>query len=198
MSITTYSELKTALANWSKRSDLTSMLDDFIDLAEAKMSRALRTVNQETALATTALSSGTIVRPAAAVAFKVLVNDTDAKAPIEQKSLEYVLSHHSDSTTPMFYAWEGANLRFDTDAGNVYGVYYVGITGLSDAAPTNWLLTAAPDLYLCACLAELYYYTLDEQRATFNETKAAQLIEELNIRDKNNRFSGNSLVMRTK
>jgi hypothetical protein len=39
MSITTYSELQTAVANWLKRSDLTATIPDFIRLAKCASSR---------------------------------------------------------------------------------------------------------------------------------------------------------------
>ena len=42
MAITTYSELKTAVADWLNRSDLTSAIPNFISLAEAQMSRQIR------------------------------------------------------------------------------------------------------------------------------------------------------------
>jgi hypothetical protein len=42
MSITTYSELKTSIANWLDRSDLTSVIPDFIMLAEKQMERTVR------------------------------------------------------------------------------------------------------------------------------------------------------------
>ena len=42
MSITTYAELKSAIANWLLRDDLTSVIPDFIALAEADMNRAIR------------------------------------------------------------------------------------------------------------------------------------------------------------
>ena len=42
MSITTYSELKTAVANWLNRDDLTSVIPDFIALTEADMDRKIR------------------------------------------------------------------------------------------------------------------------------------------------------------
>ena len=41
MAISTYSELKTALTNWSKRTDLSTVLGDFIALAEARIQRSL-------------------------------------------------------------------------------------------------------------------------------------------------------------
>ena len=42
MAITTYSELKTAVADWLNRSDLTTAIPNFISLAEAQMTRQIR------------------------------------------------------------------------------------------------------------------------------------------------------------
>ena len=47
MAITTYSELKTAVANSLARTDLDSQIPDFISLAEARLSRELETRDQE-------------------------------------------------------------------------------------------------------------------------------------------------------
>ena len=43
MALTTYNELKTSLADWLNRQDLTSTIPDFISLAEAQIERQLRT-----------------------------------------------------------------------------------------------------------------------------------------------------------
>ena len=43
MALTTYTELKASLADWLNRSDLTTVIPDFIRLAEAQMERQLRT-----------------------------------------------------------------------------------------------------------------------------------------------------------
>ena len=43
MAFTTYSELKTTVANYLGRSDLTSVIPDFIRLAETRLQRELRT-----------------------------------------------------------------------------------------------------------------------------------------------------------
>lgn len=42
MSISTYAELKTAIANFLARTDLTEQIPNFIQLAEARLSRELR------------------------------------------------------------------------------------------------------------------------------------------------------------
>tara|TARA_R100001594_G_scaffold21009_3_gene40603 strand:+ start:3020 stop:3190 length:171 start_codon:yes stop_codon:yes gene_type:complete len=47
MALSTYSDLKTAIANNLARTDLTDQMDDFIDLAEARLGRELKTRSQE-------------------------------------------------------------------------------------------------------------------------------------------------------
>ncbi len=43
MAYTNYSDLKTSVANYLGRSDLTSVIPDFISFAEMRMARELRT-----------------------------------------------------------------------------------------------------------------------------------------------------------
>ena len=47
MAITNYAELKTPLANFLARSDLTDRIPEFISMAEARMGRELETRSQE-------------------------------------------------------------------------------------------------------------------------------------------------------
>ena len=47
MSLDTYSNLQTSIANFLARDDLTTNIPDFISLAEARMSRELDTRSQE-------------------------------------------------------------------------------------------------------------------------------------------------------
>jgi hypothetical protein len=196
MSITTFSELKTAIASWLHRSDLTTQIPDAITFAEAKFNRRLRVRQMETAMSATAIASNIATRPTGLVAVKALWNTDDAKTRLEQKPLDFVMENESDCTTAMYYAWDRTYFHFDVTSGEVEGVYYAAIDALSDDETTNWLLTAAPDLYLAASLAEIYLLNLEEERAAVWTSKANALIEELNTQDKRDRFSGNSLVVR--
>ena len=47
MAITTYAELKSSIANWLNRDDLTAVIPDFIALAEAQIARDIRHWRQE-------------------------------------------------------------------------------------------------------------------------------------------------------
>ena len=50
MALDTYTNLKTAIANFLARDDLTSEIDDFIDLTEAEFNRELRIRAMETSV----------------------------------------------------------------------------------------------------------------------------------------------------
>ena len=57
MALDTYSNLKTTIANYLNRSDLTSNLGDFITLTEARLNRELRVremINTDTSTTTVA------------------------------------------------------------------------------------------------------------------------------------------------
>ena len=47
MSIATYAELKTAVANWLQRTDLTSYIPDFITIAESQIASDLKVREME-------------------------------------------------------------------------------------------------------------------------------------------------------
>ena len=47
MAIASYADLKTSIANFLARSDLTAQIPDFIQLAEARINRELETREQE-------------------------------------------------------------------------------------------------------------------------------------------------------
>ena len=53
MSISSYSDLKTAVANWMARSDLTNRIPEFITLTEAKFNRNLDVRQMEQRASTT-------------------------------------------------------------------------------------------------------------------------------------------------
>ena len=48
MAITNYGELKSAAAEWLDRSDLTSRIPEFVELAEARFDRVIRTPDMVT------------------------------------------------------------------------------------------------------------------------------------------------------
>ena len=58
MAIGTYSELQSSIASFLARDDLTTQIPDFISLAEARMSRELRSARSQEKRATASITSG--------------------------------------------------------------------------------------------------------------------------------------------
>ncbi len=161
MAISTYAELQAAVVARSHRTDLASLVPDFIALCEARLNRLprLRTMETEATLACV-VGSRFIALPTdyeSPVAFWLV--DTD-RTPLSPR-----LPQDLDTTTgqglPQRWAVDGTNIAMDCPADQAYAAYlrYLARFALSSSVTTNWLLTQNPDVYLYGTLTELADYT---------------------------------------
>lgn len=105
MSIATYAQLQTAIAEWANKTNLTAKLPDFVTLAEAKFNRLLRTRWQEATLAATGIDADFhIAIPSDAVAVKSFWREADPTWRIEQKDLSYVVERRQSSGMAKYFA----------------------------------------------------------------------------------------------
>lgn len=189
-----YADLKTAISRWSAKTNLTSsLLDDFVTLAEAKFNRRLRTHEMEASLASTAISNDVIARPAGMIEFKTLWVSGNQQYKLEPRPLEDIISQPPLAAPPRYYAWDQGNLRFYPSQGSVQGVYYTKTTALS--VGNNWLYLANPDLYLWGSLEQAYIWLKDDANEAKFKALTDDLIEDLNRRSKAAQYSG-PIVMR--
>ena len=148
MAISNYGELKTSVASWLNKTNLTSVIPDFIALAEVDMRRDLRLAAMET-LATGTLAGETLAHPDRFLEARRLIVGDDVyeyKTPTEYQALE-------DSGYRVFTSI-GTNLYIlGAAAGDSYSlIYKAGFAALTGDGNTNWILTNAPDIYLAgAC-----------------------------------------------
>lgn len=168
MAITTFSELKSALNNYTHRDDTayTDRREEFISMAEARMHDELLLKNYESEESLTltqdqnyvALPSGYI----SDIAFWLIVDGE--RVPLE-KVLPQQLPYYTDSTQPKYWAIDGANIRFDVHASEAYSAKFrmVKTSSLSDSNTTNYLLTRRPDVYLAACMSEYARWAQDAE-----------------------------------
>lgn len=191
MSISTHAELLTALENYLHRSDLTSILPDFISLAEAKLNRRLRLRAQETtATGSVASSVGLPADFVELISIKVTTGGTTY--PIDYKPTGKT---RGESGGTYYYTTVGSNIEFESVAsGATYKLtYYAKFAALS--AGVNWLITNAPDVYLYASLLEAEPYLKDDERITLWSNLLENSISGLETADRNSKF-GNNLRMR--
>lgn len=168
MSITTYAELKTALANWSKRSDLTTLMGDFIALAESDMQVRLKLVDFED-LATVAVVDGVGTLPAGFSGARSAYWDGNLDTPVKYLPPAQFDALRNNAGIPQFFTVVGSEiLTSPSNSGNLVMTYHARFTPLSDAATSNVLLTNYPDVYLHGSLAQLYTYCFDQNMAVFH------------------------------
>lgn len=178
--ITNYTELKASIAAWGKRNDLTAVIPDFITLAEKRIKKAvnMRSMEVEASLASVP-SSALIAMPTDfQVAIALFDNSTDTREKLVQ--LRPVDLPVSDSNgIPVYWAVDNTNIRFDVNAEAVraYTLRYEQKFELSDANPTNYLLTEYPSVYLFGAMLELSNYVVDDQRSALWQQRFAAELE---------------------
>ena len=170
MSITTFSELKTAVANWLDRSDLTDRIPEFIALAEARHRRDFKIRRMETRVtANTIADTEFYTLPDNYVAMRNIQLNTDPKTALEYLTPEQMDRVRGGSTTgkPKAYSIIGNTFQLRPIPDSVYEIemlYYKYFTGLSDSNTTNDMLTYHPDAYLYAVLLEAEPYLQNDKR----------------------------------
>jgi len=184
VSISTYAELKSAVANFLARTDLTDQIPNFILLAEARLSRELETRDQEKR-ATATLTSGDefIALPTDMREIREIKLNTSPNVVLEYKSPTALDTTYTGATgRPSAYSIVGGELKVRPIPDDSYTaeIIYIGsLSALSDTNTTNVMLTRHPDAYLSGSLVEAYTYLMDEARASTYDAKFTRSIEEI-------------------
>jgi|TARA_R100000655_G_scaffold51207_1_gene88816 hypothetical protein len=199
MSISTYTELKTAIANFLARTDLTDQIPNFIQLAEARLSRELETRDQEKrANATLTVGDEFIALPTDLREVREVKLNTSPNTVLDYKSpIQLDKDFPSGGNgKPLSYSIVGAEMKLRPVPDSAYTaeiIYIGGLTALSDSNATNQLLTRHPDAYLSGSLVEAYTYLMDEARASTYDAKFTRSIEEIRKDEQRSHYGTGSL-----
>ena len=189
MALDTYSGLKTTIADYLNRDDLTSIIPSFITLAEAKFNRKLR-VRQMVKRANATIDTQYFAFPADFLQAKELQLNT---SPITY--LQYVTQNQGTYGSanqyisvgkPEYYTIIGTQIEVIPTPDTGYAgelTYYGKITALSDSNTSNWLLAYAPDLYLYGALLEATPYLKDDERLAVWSSLYTNSIGDIEIAD---------------
>lgn len=197
MTISTAVELRTSIASWLHRTDLTAVIPDFIALAEARFNRVLRVRGMEEALAATTLASGAVTLPTGFLAFKELRYDGSPSYTLRPTTLEWIRNQPADAGRPGHFAVTNTQVVCWPTAGDIKGTYYKAVPALASNA-ANWLLTSHPDVYLFAALEEAAVYVQDEPRMQLWGSKASALLGIIQSADNANSINGGPLTARAR
>ena len=185
-----YSQLKTALADWSARTDLTSYLTDFIDFATAGFNHGipqsgiapLRVREMETTEDLTPVS-GVCTLPSDYLQYRRVVELASIR-----RELSYVTPSYSDQQYPdragglaCDFTIIGSSLyTFPVSENDIELTHFEKIPDLSDSATSNWLLAKHPSLYLHAGLLQVAMFTKDNNLFSRSAALVASMIDGLN------------------
>lgn len=199
MSLSTYTELKAAIKSALHRSDLDSVIPDFVSLAEDRLNRRLRLRAMESRVQAS-VSSEYAALPTDFLAMRNFQLNTSPRARLEYATPEYLDATYPDSTAtgqPVFYTLVGGEIQFAPVPDTTYTAeldYYAKLDIATDS--TNWVLTNAPRTYYYGALAEAFRYMKDDQRAGQYDNLFEMAIQDVERADKVDRFPDFGLQMR--
>ena len=204
MAISNYTELKTAVANWLDRDDLTDRIPEFIALAEARFNRVLRIRAMESKqTASTDAGQQNLALPPRFVQMRNVQINTSPVTAMQYVTPEMFdrLYGGSSSGTPKFYTVIANELQLGPTPDSVQTIemlFYETFQALSVSNPTNWVITNAPDVYLYGALLEAEPFIMNDARVQLWATAFRQSIADIQEQDNKDRHSGSALrVMNT-
>lgn len=162
MALTTYTDLKTSIANWLNRSDLTTEIaGDFIALAEADFNAKLR-IRQMEQIDEITINAETVTVPTGFISVRSLyILSGSTKYNVEYITPANLFKTKGSSTSglPRVYSIESddatESFRFAPTPDSSYTgylQYYKAFNNLSDSVASNYILSAHPAIYLYGSL----------------------------------------------
>lgn len=163
MALANYADLQASIANWLSRTDLGAVIPDFIALAESSIMTDVRLRPTVTTLATVA-NQAHVALPADWLEFVYVKYNSD---PLRYIAPDVLRQNNLLTGDLAHYSVEGERLLLNPTPTSVLtlGVSYHAKLAALSATPTNWLLTAHPDVYLFKSMAMAYAYLQDEAKA---------------------------------
>jgi hypothetical protein len=202
MAFNTYSALKTTIANYLGRTDLTNQIPDFITLAETRLQRELRT-RQMLKSATAVMASGdnTVGLPADFLEMRDLYIQGNPRMPVSYMSPSAFTrnARAEDSGKCLDYTILGSELAFAPIPDAAYTLemlYYYKPEALSDTNVSNVFLANYPDLLLYGSLAQAEPYLMNDARLATWASLYASTVELITTSDESSEYNGVPLQMK--
>ena len=202
MALSNYTELKSSVANYLNRNDLTTSIPDFITLNDGKLNRDLRirasVVRAET---TTTANTAFYNLPSDIIELKNITRDTsNASYALSYMSLESASREYGgfSSGTPRAYSSVGDTIKHlpTPDATYTIGInYYKKLTALSDSNTTNTILENYPDLYLFGSCFEGALFLNDTEQSQRFGAIYAKVLQDVMLLEDRAEYSGTVLTM---
>lgn len=203
MSITTYTELKSAVADFLNRQDLASAIPTFISLAESSFNRDIRHWRMDVRTSIT-LDAQFVDLPSGWLETVKIVNAT-GEGPQELELIplaemdERRFASNNTAGAPRFYAINGGKIELyptPSEAFTASITYVQKPTALSISNASNWLLENFPDVYLYGSLAHSAPYLQEDSRLGVWAALYQQALSAINLDSDRAKYSGTGLRMK--
>jgi len=199
--ITNYATLKSTIADYLNRADLTSQIETFIQFAEADLNTRLRC--REQIVRAEATSSAEFVQLPADWLEAINLHIVGGQQPLRYVTLDEadIINKEQIYTAPHFYSLMNGAIEIipePADDIDIEMIYYAKITSLSDVNTTNWLLTKAPDVYLYGALTHAAPFLVDDQRIPVFAQIYIARVQALQDESQKSLHSGSPLIARTR
>ena len=165
-----YSELKTNIANYLNRSDLTGQMDMFIDNVEGELNRRVRTKEMIKRATATADAQYLSLPTDWLEGINVEIASNNF-SPLFQQSVEsldvYRKSINNSTGQPVYYAFVDSTIELAPTPDSSYTLqltYYSKVDALSDSNTSNFVLANHPDVYLYGALKHASIYLMEDDR----------------------------------
>ena len=199
MALSTYTELKDSIAAWLDRTDLTSVIPDFISIFEstANTEGAIRTLfnRTSTSLSTTANQNYVSTPTDFLAPESYVITASGAKQVVSPYGTSAALYAAFPSTTagvPKGLISLNGKLELAPTPDAVYTgtlYYYSKIPALASNS-TNWLLTNYPNIYLFGSLVAAEAYLGDDPRVATWGALYDNAIQKLQGSTDRNKYAG--------
>lgn len=203
MSISNYGELKTAIADFLNRDDLTAVIPTFVDLAEADIvrDRRARSWRAENRATTSATGRYSALPQDYVEMIRISVSTTqgwERLSLISQADMMQKREYGDVGGKPEFYAITAGELElFPTpdEAYTVEIVYHNRFPALVDDIDTNWVLQYHPDVYLYGSLSHAAPYLAEDGRLTVFAAMYQTALDKIAADTDASKYSGTGLRM---
>lgn len=191
MTINTYANLKQAIENFSHRTDISNVIDNFIELAENDIDKRLMLRNNELrATATMSTTDRFLALPDRFLKMRRLT--------LINGSLNYEIEYRGSESMPIQdsagrpkYFTVTSQLEFDRVADSAYTLemsYFSRLVPLTSSNTSNDVLTDYPDLYLWGCLTQLALWEKDLEQFQVYQSKFDNAMSEANKQERKGRY----------
>jgi len=172
MAITNYTDLQSTIADYLARTDLTTQIPLFIQLAENRLRRDLR-IRPMLKVVTTSTTAGdpTVSLPSDFLEMRdIHIESSPIQTIVYQNPSNFfrnTKASTADSGAPKFYTVMGSEFQFAPIPDSAYTlkmVYYAAPTYLGTSNSSNAFVANCPDLLLYASLGEAEPYLMNDAR----------------------------------